>query len=104
MNLTKRTIDALKPPEKGYTLYWDSKLPGFGVRVTSSGMISFVLNYRVKGRERRYTIGRYGEITPTKAREEAMRIKSEVRGGTDPLADRAKGRNEPTFYNLADEY
>ena len=48
MKLTKRTIDALHPPEKGSIIYWDDVLPGFGVRVTAAGVIAFVLNYRMK--------------------------------------------------------
>ena len=104
MKLTKRTIDALHPPQKGNSLHWDDELPGFGVQVMASGIKSYVLNYRVKGHQRRITIGRHGEITPTKARDEAMRLKAGARAGMDPLAEREKGRKEPTFNELADEY
>ncbi|MFC1491043.1 tyrosine-type recombinase/integrase [Nitrospinota bacterium] len=104
MKLTKRSIDALRPPKNGTALHWDTELPGFGIRITASGVKAYVLNYRVNGRERRITIGRHGVITPTQARNEAMRLKARTRAGTDPLAEREKGRKEPTFNNLADEY
>ncbi len=85
MKLTKRTIDTLHPPQKGNSLHWDDELPGFGVQVMASGIKSYVLNYRVKGHQRRITIGRHGEITPTKARYEAMRLKYLFRSGMDKL-------------------
>ncbi|MFC1491840.1 Arm DNA-binding domain-containing protein [Nitrospinota bacterium] len=89
----KKRIDTLRPPQKGNAFYWDDELPGFGVRVTASGIKAYVLNYRVKGRERRMTIGRHGEIAPAKARDEAMRLKAEARAGMDPLAERERGRS-----------
>jgi integrase len=114
MKLSKLRIDALKPPKNGYKdakgktvkhkIFWDDELPGFGLRVTNTGVKAYILIYRVKGRQRRITIGRHGEFTPTKARDEAMRLKTEVRAGEDPLDEREKGRKEPTFNDLADEY
>lgn len=47
-------------PAKGNKNLYDSTLPGFGLRVTAKGAKSFVLNYRINGRERRITIGQYG--------------------------------------------
>ena len=51
----------VEPPETGAATYWDSdpKVAGFGVRVYAAGAKSFFLNYRIDGRERRYTIGAY---------------------------------------------
>ncbi len=97
MKLTKRNIDALHIPSKGQKIYWDSSIPNFCVRVTSTGVISYLLNYRFNGRERRYTIGRHGELTPTQARDEALRLKARIRSGNDPLAERKKSKLEPTF-------
>ena len=57
---------------------WDSKTPGFGVRVAPSGTKSFVLLYRQNGRARRMTLGRYPALSLADARQMAM-----DRPGTD---------------------
>src|SRR5258708_12574635 len=51
---------------------YDSMVSGFGVRITSAGAVSFVLNYRRKadGVERRYTIGQFPTWNVTAPREE----------------------------------
>lgn len=66
---------------------WDDKLKGFGVKVTSAGAKSYLVQYRMPGRStRRFTIGRLGSPwTPTMARTEAEKVLQQVRGGVDPL-------------------
>jgi hypothetical protein len=72
--ITKQTLDALQSSEAEGFL-WDEDLKGFGLRTTSSGSASYVLQYRMGGREsktRRYTIGGHGSPwTPRAARAEA---------------------------------
>ena len=57
--ITKRVIDGLEPQASEFAV-WDSKLPGFGVRVRPTGAMSYVVVYRAgSGRGapvRRYTI------------------------------------------------
>jgi hypothetical protein len=43
--ITKRIVDSLRPRAKEYAI-WDSKFPGFGVRVRPSGAMSYVVVYR----------------------------------------------------------
>ncbi len=46
---------------------WDDELRGFGACRNPAGAVSFVLNYRVRGKERRYTIGQHPEFTAAMA-------------------------------------
>ena len=56
-HLTDRSIRALPVPPAGAVITYDSDAPGFGIRVTAKGVRSFVLNYMVSGRERRFIKG-----------------------------------------------
>ncbi|HZU41159.1 MAG TPA: Arm DNA-binding domain-containing protein, partial [Terriglobales bacterium] len=70
MNITESAIKKLRPPKVGSVIYYDTdhqeKIPGFGVRLTAQGAVSFVLNYCVNGRERRCTIGRWPECSASR--------------------------------------
>ena len=57
MKLTDKIVDTLPVPAKGNKRTPDSEVPGFNAQVTAAGERGFVLRYRVKGRERLYTIG-----------------------------------------------
>ena len=82
--LTDITLRKLTAPASGQVEVWDSKLPGFGVRITNTGTRSFVLVYRYHGRPRRLTIGRYPTLGLAQARELAAEALLEIRKGNDP--------------------
>lgn len=84
--ITKQAVDATHPGTKD-KLLWDTKLAGFGLKVTPAGSKVFIYQYRLGGRGskvRRYTIGKLGVFTPDKARSEAERLARLVAQGTDP--------------------
>lgn len=89
-NLTQTFVKRVKQPKSaGYDIHWDEgsdSIAGFGLRVTTAGVKSFVLNYRVHGRQRRYTIGQVGAWTAEMARQEARRLRTLVDRGEDPFA------------------
>jgi integrase len=96
-NLSEETIKRLQPPAKGNSITYfagatvqGAKAPrGFGVRVTASGARAFVLNYRLRGREHRFTIGAWPDWSALKAVREARNLRHRVDRGEDPLTDRA---------------
>src|ERR1700687_4973907 len=105
-HLTKDSVEALKPPASGYYIVFDKKLAGFGVRVTATGAKSFVYNYRVRGRKRRYTIGKLGpQWTVAAARDEVItELCPAIRKGRDLQHEKEIERGEPTMKELADDY
>lgn len=104
--LSDKAVRALTPPASGNRIIYDTEVKGFGVRVTAAGAKSFILNYRVNGRERRYTIGAYGpnEWSVGAARTEAGKRKRDIGVGIDPLAERVSARDAPTMADLFDDY
>ena len=102
--IVEKSIKKMDAPEHGNRIEWDSEIPGFGVRVTAAGAMSFILDYRIAGRQRRYTIGRHPELTVVAARAEAGKLRARIRDGHDPMEERNQGRLEPTLGDLAAEY
>jgi integrase len=96
-SLGEETIKRLRPPAKGNSITYfagatiqGAKAPrGFGIRVTASGARAFILNYRLRGREHRFTIGAWPDWTALRAVREARSLRQRVDRGEDPLKDRA---------------
>jgi integrase len=76
MSLTDLQIKRLKAPEKGQKTYYDSALPGFGVRVSQGGSKTFVVLYG-KDRRRR-SLGRYPDLTLAEARMLAKQAQLDI--------------------------
>ena len=103
MRLTEKSIKRLPKPAKGHAITWDSELPGFGLRTTTSGVKSFILNYRNQdGVQRRLTIGRFPTLSPTAARLRARELKAKVELGSDPLEANRTRRGEMSFGELVE--
>lgn len=101
--LTKRTVDAAVPTQKEQVI-WDDAIPGFGLRVMPSGRRSYLIQYRVAGRSRRFTLGVHGTITPDQARRKAVRLLAAARDGADPAEELRDSRNPITVADLAERY
>ncbi len=102
--ISQKLISRMIPPPTGNYIEYDSEIPGFGVRITAAGVVAFILNYRIHGRERRYTVGRYPELTAAAARERALHLRGRVLDGHDPLEERERERTEPTLGDVATQY
>jgi integrase len=106
MKLSKSIIDrAVFSNEKSKKcILWDDSLSCFGLRIFPSGLKAFVLFYRINGRQRLMTIGRYGVLTLDQARAKALAALNSVNQGMDPLADRESSRDSATFGELWLDY
>jgi len=105
-NITIRAVEALAA---GATI-WDTghreAVRGFGVR-RQRDQATYVLKYRVFGRQRFLTIGPHGSPwTPNKARREAKRLLGLVADGKDPADAKALAALQAadTLRKIADEY
>jgi integrase len=99
-------VRTVETPESGGVTYWDNdpKVIGFGVRVYAGGGRSFFVNYRIDGRERRFTIGAFPRWSVTAARERAKELRTEIDRGHDPAGQKRDRRDAPTIQDLIDRY
>jgi len=102
--LSNRFITSLETPDKE-AVHWDDDLPGFGLRVRSSGKMTFICQFRnSQGRIRKITLGAYGRMTPHEARIEARSVLAAVDKGEDPAANRDAVKKAPTMKEFAERY
>lgn len=104
--LTKRIVDT-KIAEGGRDLFvWDREVKGFGLKVSSAGTKTYVLQYRTaQGRSRRYSIGRHGSPwTCEEARARAIALLRELASGEDPLDAKAANKSAFTIADLSNLY
>ena len=103
--ISRRTVEALKVEKD--TVFWDSELPGFGVRVHPSGRKVYIAQTRAGGKAaKRVTVGRHGVITAEEARRRAALIVARIKAGEDPVPEpmAAKLADGPTVGDLARMY
>jgi integrase len=102
VRLTNRFVAKLT----GTEMWWDDdpKATGFGVRSYPGGGKSFFVDYRLNGRQRRYTIGPYPRWSAEAARERAKELRRGIDQGDDPAGNKRERRTAPTVQNLIDRY
>ena len=96
--LSKRTVDAFAVVDKD-AIFWDRDLPGFGVRVYTTGRKVYVVQTRGPGGPKRVSIGRHGEIAAEQARKQAAVIIDRIKQGLEPVP-----APELTVAGLAERY
>lgn len=109
IRLTQAAAEKLSPPKSGRVEYFDSHLPGFGLRISAAGARSWVVFYRVGSppRLRRYTIGSFATYPKVEAaRDRARAVLQDVDKGIDPAEAKAAEATRPadTVAMLAGEF
>jgi hypothetical protein len=101
LKLTQAAVDRLKPPASGRVEYWDSQLPGFGLRVSAprpgnkDGRKIWQAFYRVDGRAVREKLGTLDGIpSVADARERARQSMTKAHARTNPVAERRQREDE----------
>ena len=102
--LTEKNIRDAKA-QAGTFIMWDTRVPGFGVRVTPAGTKSYVIDYYVGTQRRRATLARCSELPLRAARDRAGRELAAVRAGeSDLLERRREAREAPTVEQALGRY
>ena len=104
IKIGKRALDNL-PQVTSRTTFFDIELTGFGLRVSPSGVRSWIVEYRpgTGGRgvaKRRMVFGTSKTLTPDQARTQAAALLASVKLGADPAGDRSAGRKADDVRDL----
>jgi integrase len=92
MKLTRTTIGEFAlPPGKADHVFWDDDLPGFGLRLRGESR-TWLIQYRVHGKQRRESLGDVRKVTLEAARKVARARFATIELGGDPSAEKAKAR------------
>ena len=106
LRLIKSVIDKLEPiTGKDQSFYRDETLKGFALRITASGVKSFIVETRINNKVRRITLGKYGNLTAEEARKQAKSLLGSVAKGDDPIAEKKTERvNAMTLKQVLNDY
>jgi integrase len=96
--------EAVCPPEKRKVDYYDSSIKGFILESRPSGGKTFHLRYRDQhGKLRQYKIGDAFAISFDKARQQALRLRSQTVLGESPMEGRKALRQVPTIAEFVND-
>ena len=86
--------------------YWDEdpKATGFGIRPFPGGGKSWFIDYRLDGRQKRFTLGPFPRWSADAARERAKELRKQIDKGFDPAGNKRQRREAPTVKDLIDRY
>jgi len=103
--LTAKTVEHLAPTDRRVEIR-DTRLPGFGLRVSPSGQKTFFLCARIGTRQRRISLGVYPRTSLAEAREKALGALRSLDAGNDPaiVPDRAQKRVEDAVSDFIERY
>lgn len=91
-------------PENKRIEYYDTIVDGLTCRITSKGSKTFSYRYRVAGRQKRFTIGKFPTIGVAEARDIARDLAKKVSMGFDPQRKKLDKRDDLTIKELAEVY
>lgn len=102
--LNKSFVSKLNATDRDVVV-WDDSLPGFGLRAKTTGVKTFIVQYRnSNGRSRRVSLGALGKVTLDQARKHAVKLMGQIAAGGDPAEDRRVRLHSETVGQLADAY
>jgi integrase len=82
--LTVASVARVKPPKTGQADYFDQGFPGLALRVSYGGARAWVFFYRLHGKQRRMSLGRFPAMSLIEAREAWRAARLAVSQGESP--------------------
>jgi integrase len=76
---------------------WDSEMRGLGLRLLPSGRKTWVLRYRLRGRQHMNDLGDFGTFTLKQARARARQFLAQIEDGEYPFRKRENGKTLASF-------
>jgi len=103
--ITEQLVNSIPTPSKGQLFIRDTKLSGFGVRITANGVRSFIIEKRVNGSNPRKTLGKHPLMTVAQARAKAFKYLSDIENGINPFEiERLERLQLITLHELFEAY
>lgn len=90
-NIARRAVRASE------FFWWDAELPGFGLRTFPGGAKSWFVQFRQRGKQKRVTLGRLGEMSAIDARTAARALLMNVALDGLPAAPKASRKTNATI-------
>lgn len=102
------TLDSLPIPERGQQYHYDhggrDSVRGLAISVGSTGIKTFYVYRKVEGRPERIRVGRYPDLSVSRARELAREINRQIAEGMNPAQAIREKRSEPTLGEAMGHY
>src|SRR5206468_5285822 len=103
IKFNEKKLQSMKAVAKRLQVF-DAGQPGLCLRVTPDGTKSFSVVYKVGGRMKRLTLGKYPAVTLADARKRTRAALAEVESGKDPQEEKVTVREAGTLAELAEIY
>jgi len=100
--LTAAAVERIRAPSSGQIDHFDQGYPGLAVRVSYGGAKSWVYFYRLFGKQKRLTLGRWPSMSLSAAREAWRNARTTIDKGESPQHQRPAQAN--SFAAVADEW
>lgn len=88
MKFTQTNVNKLPAPKGGDVTIWDEALPGFGIRFRNGGAGTYIIRYRLNGKQQRLPLGAVAQVTLEDAQIEAKQLFAKVAKAVDPAEER----------------
>lgn len=103
-HLTAISVERVKPPKAGVIEIFDLGYPGLALRVGHGGAKSFEIFYRIDGKQKRESLGRWPSVSLAEARELWRRNREALTKGELPVSREGAKAPALLFEHVAEEW